>query len=66
VDSPLQTLSCVFTWEPSSISWIVKSISGTCFFSRTARMALSRYTSWLGPVPSMFGMYGMRRTSGRV
>lgn len=44
-DAPLHTLSMVLTWVPSSIVWMVKSISGTGFFSWMARMALS--TCWV-------------------
>lgn len=49
--SPLQTLSSVLTCVPSSIVWIVKSISGTGFFCCIARIALStwrmRCSSWV-------------------
>lgn len=40
----MQTLSAVFTWVPSSIVWIEKSISGRGFFVCKARMALSIWT----------------------
>jgi hypothetical protein len=42
VYQPLQTRSSVFTWVPSSIVCRVKSISGTGFLFRTARIALSK------------------------
>jgi hypothetical protein len=43
---PLQTRSIVLTWVPSSMVCSVKSISGSGFFSWTARMALSMYLVW--------------------
>lgn len=38
---PLQTRSMVLTCVPSSMVWMLKSISGRGFFSFIARMALS-------------------------
>jgi membrane-bound inhibitor of C-type lysozyme len=43
---PLQTRSLVLTWLPSSMVCKLKSISGSGFFSWTARMALSMYLAW--------------------
>lgn len=48
---PLHTLSCVLTCEPSSIVCKVKSISGTGFFSCTARMVLSSCLVLFAPWP---------------
>ena len=56
--APLQTLSMVLTWLPSSMVCKVKSISGAGFFSLKARRALSIW-AWpafapgaAAPVPS--------------
>lgn len=66
-DIPLQTLSMVLTWLPSSIWWMEKSISGRGFFCCMARIALSTWAlrgSWEPgrPAPSASMVGGEART----